>query len=290
MYKFWSNCTNYLAFRHLGCLAALMFTAMCFGQTAPQTKTLMRMPASYIPDDDVIVKPESNEVSLYKQYISSDESNNVVELRNQIKVWNENQVFADQYGLRTTLAGSPYFVPTPEAKWEYFKEKYFRYLRNRGEEPIKNAPKNWYQEYRASNEIDTIDEMELRFQKTNKKTMNGKALPKSLQTKEVSMWKKTKFIFQPRVDQGLVIVGIRTPFAYARAWVGINGRAEVNVQQTYESIGLRTMLNYYADTGEYFTSLDQRVMDNLSARYTASNNPLTGVKDNTIMLHYAKQF
>jgi hypothetical protein len=290
MYKFWSNRTNYLAFRHLGCLAALMFTAVCFGQAAPQTRVLTRMPASYIPDDDVIVKPESNEVSFYKQYISSDESNNVVELRNQIKVWNENQVFADQYGLRTTLAGSPYFVPTPEEKWEYFKEKYFRYLRNRGEEPIKNAPKNWYQEYRASNEIDTIDEMELRFQKTNKKTMNGKALPKSLQTKEVSMWKKTKFIFQPRVDQGLVIVGIRTPFAYARAWVGINGRAEVNIQQTYESIGLRTMLNYYADTGEYFTSLDQRVMDNLSARYTASNNPLTGVKDNTIMLHYAKQF
>ena len=59
--------------------------------------------------------------------------------------------------------------------------------------PLKDAPKNWYQEYRASNEIDTIDEMEARFQKTNKKTLSGKTLPKSLQAKEVSVWKDTKF-------------------------------------------------------------------------------------------------
>ena len=285
MYKFWSNCTNYLAFRHLSCFAALMFTAVCFGQAAPK-----RVPASYIPDDDVIVKPESNEISFYQQYVSSDESRDVVELRNQIKVWNENQVFADQYGLNTTLAGSPYFAPSAEDKWEYFKNKYFRYLRSKGEQPIKDAPKNWYQDYRASNEIDTIDEMEAGFQKTHKKTLGGKALPKSLQAKEVSVWKNTKLIFQPRVDQGLVILGIKTPFAYARAWVGVNGKTEINVQQTYESIGLRTMVNYYADSGEYFTSLDQRVIENIYARYTASNNPLTGVKDNTLMLHYAKQF
>jgi len=274
----------------MGCLAALMFTAVCFGQAAPQTRVFMRMPASYIPDDDVIVKPESNEVSFYQQYINSDESNDVVILRNQLKVWNENETFANQYGLNTTLAGSPYFVPTSDEKWAYFKDKYFRYLRQKGEAPLKDAPKNWYQDYRASNEIDTIDEMEARFQKTNKQTLSGKALPKSLQAKEVSVWKNTKFIFQPRVDQGLVIVGLKTPFAYARAWVGINGKTEINVQQTYESIGLRTMVNYYADTGEYFTSLDQRVIENIYARYTSSNNPLTGVKDNTLMLHYAKQF
>ena len=260
MYTFWSKHSNSLGFRHLGLIIGLMLTSICFGQTAP----LNRNPASYIPDDDVIIKPEMNEVSFYQQYVAKDESNDVVKLRNQIKIWNDNETFAQQYGLRTTLAGSPYFVPSQEDKWEYFKNKYLRYLRQKGEQPFKDAPKNWYQDNRASNEVDTIDEIEARFKKSNNTTASGgTTLPKSLQVKEVSVWKNTKFTFQPRVDQGLVIVGFKTSFAVARAWVGVNGRPEINVQQTYDSIGLRAMFNYYADTGKYFTSVDQRLMENI---------------------------
>ena len=282
MYNFWSKFSHYLAYRHCHLLAAMLFSGACFGQ--------MRLPASYIPDDDVIVKPEANEVSLYQKYINSDQSQNVVQMRNQLKIWNDNQVFAQQYGLSTDLVGSAYFVPDEEAKWQYFKDRYLRYMRRRGEQPLKDAPKNWYQEYRASNEVDTIDEMESRFKRTNKKTTAGNALPSSLRAKEVSLWKKTKFVFQPRVDQGLVIVGVRTPFADARAWVGVNGETEINVQQNYESIGLRAMFNYYAHSGKYFTSVDQRIMENVYARYTASKDPATEVKDDTLMLLYAKQF
>lgn len=287
MYTFWSKHSNSLGFRHLGLMIGLMLTSICYGQTAP----LNRNPASYIPDDDVIIKPEMNEVSFYQQYVAKDESNDVVQLRNQIKIWNDNEAFAQQYGLRTTLAGSPYFVPSQEDKWEYFKSKYLRYLRQKGEQPLKDAPKNWYQDNRASNEVDTIDEIESRFKKSNKTTVSGSsALPKSLQAKEVSLWKNTKFTFQPRVDQGLVIVGFKTSFVVARAWVGINGRTEINVQQTYDSIGLRAMFNYYADTGKYFTSVDQRLMENIYARYTANKDPATEVNDNTLMLLYAKTF
>jgi hypothetical protein len=271
-------------------MTGLLLTSVCFGQTAPETKKVLRNPASYIPDDDVIIKPEMNEISLYQQYVAKDESLDVVKARNQIKVWNDNETFAQQYGLRTNLAGSPYYVPTQEEKWEYFTNKYLRYLRQKGERPLQDVPKNWYQDYRASNEVDTIDEIEARFQKTNKATSAGNVLPSSLQVKEVSLWKKTSFIFQPRVDQGIVVVGFKTPFAVARAWVGINGKTEVNVQQTYDSIGLRAMFNYYAHTGEYFSSVDQSIVQNISARYTASRNPLTKVSDNTLMLLYTKTF
>jgi len=290
MYNFWSKFSNLLGFRHLGLILGLMVTGVCLGQTAPHAKPVTRLPASYIPDDDVIVKPEINEVSFYQKHVAEDESRNVVELRNQIKVWNDNEVFAQQYGLKTTLTGSPYFIPSAEEKWEYFKDKYLRYLRRKSEQPLKDAPKTWYQDYRASNEVDTIDELEARFAKTNKTASSGSALPASLQAKEVSLWKDTKFIFQPRVDQGLIIVGLKTSFAVARAWVGVNGQTEVNVQQTYDSIGLRAMFNYYAHSGKYFTSVDQRLMQNVYARYTASKDPLTEVNDNTLMLLYAKSF
>jgi hypothetical protein len=72
--------------------------------------------------------------------------------------------------------------------------------------------------------------------------------------------------------------------------VGINGKTEVNVQQTYDSIGLRAMFNYYADTGEYFSSVDQRIVQNVTVRYTASRDPLAKVNDNTLMLLYTKTF
>lgn len=283
MYKFWSKFIHYPAFRQVLCLSCLIVPTL--GKAQPY-----RHPASYVPDDDVIVRPVDNKVSFYQQHISSDQSVDVVRARNQLKIWNDNQVFAEQYGLKTNLAGSAFYVPTQEEKWKYFNDKYLRYLRQKGERPLQQMPASWYQEFRASNEVDNIDEMEARFKKKNGKRTNENYLPEAMRTKEVSLWKKTTFIFQPRVDQGLVVVGVKTPFAYARAWVGVNGRTEVNVQQTYDSIGVRGMFNYYADTGEYFSSVDKKIVDNLYARYTRTNNPKMNLQDDTLMLLYAKQF
>lgn len=293
MYNFWTQSSKYPVFRQLAVVGLVLFAGMAQGQVTPAAY-VSRAPASYIPDDDVIVKPVDNELSFYQQYVASDNSKDVVNSRNQLKVWNDNQQFADQYGMDSSLAGSPFYVPTQDEKLEYFKSKYMRYLRSKGEQPLKDTPKNWYQNYRASNEVDTIDEMEAHFKKTTSKSNSGKTLPGAFQAKEVSVWKKTSFIFQPRLDQGLVIVGFKSPIAYARAWVGVNGRAEFNVQQTYEKTGTRFMVNYYADTGRYFTTVDQRLVENVYARVTSQKNPdstdPTSKQDNTLMLLYAKQF
>lgn len=289
MSKLFTEPKKYLGFKQFTLCLGLSVYALAWGQSSPERK-----PASYIPDDDVIVKPIDNELSFYQQYVASDNSQDVIQSRNQLKIWNDNQIFADQYGMDSTLTGSSFFVPTAEEKWDYFKDKYMRYLRRKGERPLKDMPKTWYQEYRASNEVDTIDEMEERFKNSRRKSASGKTLPKSLQAKEVNIWKKTRFIFQPRVDQGLVIVGIRSPIAYARAWVGMNGEAEFNIQQNIDSIGFRVMFNYFADTGKYFTSLDQRLTDNVYARFTSNKDPQhepgTPYQDDTLMLLYAKTF
>lgn len=292
MHSFWTHLRKYQCFGQFILFGLALSVTHAQGQST--SKPAVRMPASYIPDDDVIVVPVDNELSFYQQYVASDKSEDVARSRNQIKVWNDNQQFADEYGMDSTLAGSSYFVPTPDEKWEYFKDKYMRYLRRKGEQPLKDMPKNWYQEYRASNEVDTIDEMEARFKKTTKTSNSGQNLPGGLQSKEVNIWKKTKFIFQPRVDQGLVIVGIKSPFAYARAWVGVNGETEVNVQKSIDSIGFRMMFNYFAHSGRYFSSVDQRLMENVYARVTSIRDPQREksefVSDETVMLLYAKQF
>ena len=289
MTKFWTLFKNHLCFGQLMLVTALLFSTIAFGQALPKNYVQNRMPASYIPDDDVIVRPVDNELSFYQQYVASDKSADVALSRNQIKIWNDNQIFADQYGLDSSLTGSAYFVPSADEKFEYFKSKYMRYLRGKGEAPVKEAPKTWYQEYRASNEVDTIDEMEGRFRSNNGQASSDK-LPESLQPKEVSIWKKTRFIFQPRLDQGLVVIGFRSPVAYVRAWVGVNGQAEFNVQHKIDSIGFRAMFNYYAETGKYFTSVDQDLGHGFAARLTMNKDPETQIKDDTLMLLYAKQF
>ncbi len=289
MISFWLQKRHYQNFRQFAVWTVLIFTATAEGQVSP-SEHVNRRPASYIPDDDVIVKPVDNELSFYQQYVASDNSEEVIQSRNQIKVWNDNQQFADDWGMDSTLTGSPFFVPTPDQKFQYFKDRYMRYLRRRGEDPLKNMPKNWYQDYRASNEVDTIDEMESRFKSNNKTASSTKGVASAFSQQEISLWKKTRFIFQPRVEQGLVVVGIRGPIAYARAWVGINGQAEFNLQKSFDSIGFRLMFNYYAHTGRYFTSVDQRIMENVYLRVTSQKNPETLVKDDTAMLLYAKQF
>lgn len=292
MYNFWSIFKPYQAFRQSVTLAALVLSCFAYGQVKGKVKQ-NRAPANYIPDDEVIITPVANELSFYQQYVATDMSQDVVQSRNQLKVWNDNQVYAEQYGMDASLTGSQFYVPTQEEKLEYFKNKYMRYLRNKGEQPLRDIPQNWYQSLTASNEVDTIDEMENKFKSQNGLQSKSK-VPESLQVKEVSLWDKTKFIFQPRVEQGLIVVGIKSPIAYARAWIGVNGRTEMNIQQTYKKTGTRFMMNYYADTGRYFTSIDQKIIDNLHARVTSQKNPDAqegaAQEDNTVMLLYAKQF
>lgn len=289
MFNLWSKISGYLKFRQLAVVLFFIFAELSHAEIVPKIR-LSRRPASYVPDDEVIVKPVNNELSFYQQYVASDNSTDVVNSRNQLKVWNDNQQFADQYGLNTTLEGSAFYVPTPDEKFQYFKDRYMRYLKRKGEEPFRDAPKNWLRDVRASNEVDTIDEMEARFKETTKRTNSQQDVPSALREKEVSLWKQTKFIFQPRVEQGLVVVGIRGPIAYARAWVGVNGETEINIQKNIDSIGFRMMFNYYAHTGKYFTSIDQRLMENVYARVISQKDPTQFFQDETLMLLYSKQF
>lgn len=280
---------------HLLLVGTLIVNNLAWSEVM-KVKSSSRRPANYVPDDDIIVRPVDNELSFYQQYVASDNSVEVINSRNQIKVWNDNQAFAEQYGIDSSLAGSPFYVPTQEEKLEYFKSKYMRYLRSRSEEPLREMPQNWYNSYRASNEVDTIDELEARFKSSHFQQKSSKVIPEGLRQKEISIWKKTRIIFQPRLDQGLVVVGIKGPIAYARAWVGVNGQTEINIQKTVDHIGFRFMWNYTANTGESFASIDQHLVGNFSTRLTLQKNPQvdssTGVykEDNTLMLLYTKQF
>lgn len=288
MTKFWTVSRDYLNFRHSVAIACFSIVALsAWGNSSLAS----RAPASYLPDDDLIIKPIDNNIGFYQQYIASDKSEEVLHSRNQIQLWHTNQVFAEQYGFDSTSSQSIYYVPTAEEKWEYFQDRYMRYLKRRGEQPFKDMPKDWYADFRQSQKVDTIDELEEGFRRSQKRSLiSKKELPKNLQAKEVSIWGKNKFIFQPRLDQGLVIIGLKNKLVHARAWVGVNGKTEINIKHQINSIGFRAMFNYEADTGDYFTSVDQQISDHLKARFIASKRPDREEQDERLMLLYAKTF
>lgn len=250
-----------------------------------------RKPANYVPNDDVIAVPVDAEIGFYDKYVLNDQSWTDKSLvQRQIRIWQENELMAQQYGI-DTQSGS-YYVPTSDEKWQWLSRSYFRYLRRKGEDPFKQEGKDMWRNWTASDEVNSIDEMEANFRATNKISAAGKPLPGAFREK-VAKTKRFKLNFQPRIEQGLIIVRATSQWFDARAWVAVNGETEVNIQRTF-STQTRVMMNYYVHSGEYLAVVDQPLIAGINARFTSSWDPEnldTNVQRNqTTQLFYAAEF
>lgn len=273
MSKFSTSKGIRLKIRHF-CACVLMFGSVSIAQEQ-QTQIAGRKPASYIPNDDVIVVPVDAEMGFYdKHFINDPQFSKNSNVQRQIKIWQENELMAQQYGLDTQAVGSLYFVPTNEEKFKLIERSYFRYLKKKGEDPFKEGGEEIIQGWTASDELDSIDEMEAAFRATTNKTRTGIALPKTLREKQVAKTKKFRFNIQPRPEQGMLIVRISGPVD-ARAWVGINGEAEMNVQKTFDQTGTRIQGNYFVHDGRSLASIDQNLgYPGLRARIINTRKPV----------------
>jgi hypothetical protein len=250
-----------------------------------------RKPASIIPNDDVIVVPVAAQMSFYERHVANDKNwKDVGRVELQIKLWQENANLAQQYGLDADSIGSRYYVPTSDEKWEYISRSYMRYLRRKGEEPLKDGSKEWFRQWNADKEVNSIDEMEATFKATNKKSQY---IPSSLQEREIGKTKKFRMYFQPRVEQGLLIVRMTSALVDGRAWIGINGESEVNLQRRFNT-GTRLMFNYFTHNQQYLTSIDQSLGGGFSARFIHSFDPdlvtTRSGQENRIQFGYNAEF
>ncbi len=260
MTKFWTVLGNRLVARQLALVLCALPLTLAQEPRAQASGRPQRAPANYIPNDDVIVVPVDAELSLYEKYVLNDKRflNENSNVQRQIRIWQENEIMAQQYGMDTQSQGSLYYVPGSEEKFRLVERSYFRYLRKQGEDPLRRDGQEMLREWTASDEIDSIDEMEAAFRATNRRSASGKALPKNLQEQEIAKSQKFRFHFQPRIEQGMIILRLSGPID-ARAWVGVNGRAEFNVQKNFEETGTRVQTNYFVQDGRYLASVDQEL-------------------------------
>ncbi len=292
-YTVWSKC------RKIGQCLGLF--ALCLISAAPKQATERlaftgsRGPANYIPNDDVIVVPIDAEMTFYDKHFLNDANwSDKSSVQRQIRIWQENELMAQQYGFDTQSPGA-YYVPNSDEKWAWMQRSYFRYIKRKGEAPLKDAPKNMWREWTANDEVNSIDEMEATFRATSRTGAGGKALPSAIQEKQIAApTQKFRFYFQPRVEQGLLILRAKHAWFDARAWLGVNGESEFNIQRSIASTRTRLMVNYYGHSGEYLSSLDQHVYGNISARATSSWKPEqldpSLRNDQLFQLNYSREF
>ncbi len=256
-------------------------------------QTQGRAPASYVPNDDVIAVPVSAEISFYEKHILDDKKwSEKSRVQQQVRIWQENELMAQRYGLDTNSGA--YFVPQQEEKWRWFQKSYFRFLTKKGEKPLQQEGQELIDSWVNTDEVDSIDEMEASFRATTRRSHTGRALPRALQERQVAKTKKFRFHFQPRVEQGLLILRAESEWFDARAWLGVNGESEFKLEREFKATGTRFMMNYYGHTTEYLANVDQRIHGGWSLRFTNSRDPDSSdprrLDERKIQLRYGAQF
>ncbi|MBY0516434.1 MAG: hypothetical protein K2P81_05970 [Bacteriovoracaceae bacterium] len=273
MFNISTHLRSCLKIRHL-----LVVLAICAWAPIHQSDSIVyegRKPANYVPNDDVIVLPIEAKMTFYEKNILNDKNWSDKSLvQRQIKIWQENELMAQRYGLDSTSIGSLYYVPTNDEKFQYLRRSYFRYLQKKGEDPFQRQGQQIINNWTANDEVNSIDEMEAAFRSTRERDGVGRSLPQAFREKQIAKTKKFKFHFQPRVEQGLIILRMEGPIVDARAWVGVNGQAEINVERSFDATGTRFFVNYYAQQGRYLTNVDQTLfVTGLRARFTSTKDP-----------------
>lgn len=281
MTKFLTYLKDRLSLRHtLGALALLL----SFSLDKPLMAQALRAPASYVPDDDVIVVPVEAKISFYEKYFLRDEKWSQKSLvQQQIRIWQENENMAQRYGMDTQSIGSQYYVPDNDEKFRYIQRSYFRFLQKNGQAPFVERGREitqGFMEWNANDEVNSIDEMEATFRQSNLNARSAN-LPQVLRENQIGKTKRTRFSFQPRPEQAMMIIRVTGPYVEGRAWIGAN-RAEFNLQRTFDSTGTRVMMNYYADEGRYLAVIDQPLLgvEGLRLRATSTRQMMADPNPN----------
>jgi hypothetical protein len=262
-----------------------------------KSSKINRAPASFVPDDDVIVPPVDHELNFYEKFfLANEEALDPTNLKGRVKIWQENENLAQAHGIDTSINNSPYYVPTQDEKWQLFQRTYFRYIKRQGEDPLKTEGKNVLRNWTASDEIDSIDELEAAFRQENEEaraTRRDSILNANKAVAQKTL-KNFKFSFQPRLEQGVIIMRAQTPYLEVRAWVGVNGQTELNAQRTFTSTKTRVMVNYFTDSQRFLSSIDQDLSETWKARFTSVSDPDQTApelaNDQRIQLIYNKSF
>jgi hypothetical protein len=245
-----------------------------------------RKPANFVPDDDLIVVPMIIERNFYEEFNEKHRAKFRAS-RQRLEYWIVQEQYAQDYGLED--AG---FIelPTVEEKERFFHRNYLRFIQKDVERNNNETLQGITRQWTANDEIDSIKNNEQRSDFIVKaKRSKGRKILKATETVKVA-GQKFKFDIQPRLEMGMVKIRLKSKFIDVRAWVGINGNQEINMNKSFKATGTSALVNYYIEQNRVLAAVDQKITTHWSARLTHEkigtdfdNMQTSGLSENNIL-------
>lgn len=262
---------------------------------------ISRSPANFVPDDDKILVPMVIEKNIVDEF-HEKHKNRFKDAKQKLRHWAAQEEYAEAYGFTGSGVVN---LPTPEEKQKFFERNYLRFITkdversvNRfGQETAENAAE-WYENWSTDDELAAIEAQEQQEEfliKAKKRTGQKNNDIK----KEVKVGKDNfRFDIQPRLEMGMVKMRFKSPYLEGRAWVGINGNQELNIERKFKSTQTKAEINYFIEQKRLLASVDQKLARHLTLRLTHDRTEADGsraiggkpMENNVVQLRFGMGF
>lgn len=254
-----------------------------------------RKPANFVPDDDMIVVPIVIEKSFIDKF-NEKHANEFRGSRDKLRYWIAQEEYADAYGLEGRGIVN---TPSEAEKQKFLDRNILRFISKDIEKSTNGGVKDIWDNWTADDEIDAIESIEnherVLVHAEGKKPLQSLEASKTVKVGKSS---KVKIGFQPRIEIGMVKFTLKSKLINARAWVGINGNQELNLERKFKSTGTKAFINYKIDETRLLMAVDQRLSTHWGLRFTHqkdvegfSEMTKTGISENNIVqLRFSKRF
>ena len=202
---------------------------ICFSSVLA-AQEITRMPANFIPDDDVQVVPVDQEIWLDRVMVN-DNRGILQEVKENMQDWNEQEEFITTWDLQ----GRGYQIVDVDQRKRYLLRNSLKYLDKRISGEIKNAE--------AGSTMEKIGEAQ-------------KALKP--QTK-VDVAPNIKLKFKARVLQGKAYMIVDNPYLPNTTTVRADGRVDVHAKKEIESIGVQTEIKYIVNSNSLRLNAEKKL-------------------------------
>lgn len=223
-----------------------------------------RAPANFVPDDDMIVVPMIIERNFYEDF-NEKHKDRFKQSRQKLEGWILQEQYAIDHGLEDTG-----IVPLPTAadKERFLNRNYLRFIQKDVERSNNETLQGLVNSWTTDDEINAIENTEQQGEFIIKaKKSRGQKVVKAKKTVKVGK-RKFKFDIQPRLEQGMVIIRLKSDIVNARAWIGVNGKQEVRIRRKFKSTGTRLWANFFVDERRTLAAASQKFGQYWSMRFT----------------------
>lgn len=235
------------------------------GSALAQEYVLKRAPSSFVSTDEVIVVPREQE-SWYEGAVIDDDAGVLNSMRVDFRREQEQSYYANQWGLQNT---GMYNFSSPDQKFQRVSRDMLTYTDKRLNGEIRRAEK-------GSN-LHRVGQVQTALQpNTTVGLFDGYAIK-----------------FQVRAIQGKGTIRLKNPYVDSYMDLTLGGRREFVTEKKW-GFGLRTAVNMRLDQSLYFTTIEQRLTDTITAALISNQAMGTPAfsqeSDRRIQLNYFRPF